>query len=321
MGTRTIRPRWWFRTFVEEKAADAMSQSLPDRPSAEAISDSDRVAAIARLHELVGTGDLAIEEFSTSLEQVLAADSQSALEGAVGSLPSIVRLTPASRRLSQPVRVDAAISRLELGAGWQLGAETFVKTNTAKVRLDLCEATWDSRDVDLHLQSVTGKIDVIVPRGVSVQLVSARQVGSDSHMSSRPRDHVDGGEGPPDCRTTGIGFYEREPSLFAATAACPSSDRVMSVSDRGDTKTAGVQGPEHRIDRYTAIERYTAGTARLCFEGHRRGTLEAGRCTAAGSPDSRIRSRCPPGRHPRHRARRRSRVGGRGRRDLRPIAG
>ena len=173
MGTRTIRPRWWFRTFVEEKAADAMSQSLPDRPSAEAISDSDRVAAIARLHELVGTGDLAIEEFSTSLEQVLAADSQSALEGAVGSLPSIVRLTPASRRLSQPVRVDAAISRLELGAGWQLGAETFVKTNTAKVRLDLCEATWDSRDVELHLQSVTGKIDVIVPRGVSVQLVSA----------------------------------------------------------------------------------------------------------------------------------------------------
>ena len=96
-------------------------------------------------------------------------------------------------------------------------------------------------------------------------------------MSSRPRDHVDGGEGPPDCRTTGIGFYEREPSLFAATAACPSSDRVMSVSDRGDTKTAGVQGPEHRIDRYTAIERYTAGTARLCFEGHRRGTLEPGR--------------------------------------------
>jgi predicted amidohydrolase YtcJ len=51
---------------------------------------------------------------------------------------------------------------------------------------------------------------------------------------------------------------------------------VWGMVTRG-TKTAGVQGPEHGIDRYTAIERYTAGTARLCFEGHRRGTLEPGR--------------------------------------------
>jgi predicted amidohydrolase YtcJ len=51
---------------------------------------------------------------------------------------------------------------------------------------------------------------------------------------------------------------------------------VWGMVSRG-TKSSGVQGTEHRIDRYTAMERYTAGTARLCNEGHRRGTLEPGR--------------------------------------------
>jgi hypothetical protein len=143
-----------------------------DIPSPQPISDSDRVAVIARLHDLVANGDLGMEQFTASLEQVLAADSETELETAVAGLPSIVRLTPSWRKLSQPVVLDAGIYRLELGAGWQLGADTTVKTNTAKVRLDLTEATWDSRDVQLHLQTGTGNMEVIVPRGVSVQVVS-----------------------------------------------------------------------------------------------------------------------------------------------------
>jgi predicted amidohydrolase YtcJ len=51
---------------------------------------------------------------------------------------------------------------------------------------------------------------------------------------------------------------------------------VWGMVTRG-TKTAGVQGAAHAIDRYTAIERYTAGTARLYREDDRLGTLEAGR--------------------------------------------
>ena len=130
------------------------------------------MAVIARLHDLVANGDLGLVRFSASLEQVLAADSENELEAAVAGLPSIVRLTPSWRKLAQPVVLDAGIHRLELGAAWQLGADTTVKTNTAKVRLDLTEATWDARDVQLHLQSGTGNMEVIVPRGVSIQVVS-----------------------------------------------------------------------------------------------------------------------------------------------------
>lgn len=149
-----------------------MPELTPDTPTPEPISDSDRVAVIARLHDLVANGDFGMEQFSASLEQVLAADSENDLEAAVAGLPSIVRLTPSWRKLSQPVVLDAGIYRLELGAGWQLGVDTTVKTNTGKVRLDLTEATWDARDVRLHLQSGTGNMEVIVPPGVSVQVVS-----------------------------------------------------------------------------------------------------------------------------------------------------
>jgi hypothetical protein len=130
------------------------------------------VAVISRLHDLMASGDFGLEQFSASLELVLAADSETELEAAAAGLPSIVRLTPSWLRLSQPVVVDAGIYRLELGSGWQLGADTTVKTNTGKVRLDLTEATWDARDVRLHLQAGTGNMEVIVPTGVSVQIVS-----------------------------------------------------------------------------------------------------------------------------------------------------
>jgi predicted amidohydrolase YtcJ len=51
---------------------------------------------------------------------------------------------------------------------------------------------------------------------------------------------------------------------------------VWGMETRG-TKSAGVQGREHAIDRYTAIELYTAGSARLDREADRRGTLGPGR--------------------------------------------
>jgi predicted amidohydrolase YtcJ len=50
---------------------------------------------------------------------------------------------------------------------------------------------------------------------------------------------------------------------------------VWGMVTRG-TKNAGVQGPAHAIDRYTAIELYTAGSARLDREASYRGQLREG---------------------------------------------
>jgi predicted amidohydrolase YtcJ len=50
---------------------------------------------------------------------------------------------------------------------------------------------------------------------------------------------------------------------------------VWGMVTRG-TKAVGIQGPEHAIDRYTALELYTAGPARLDREADRRGFLQRG---------------------------------------------
>jgi len=140
----------------------------------EPVDDADRMAAVARLRDLVGTGELSYEGFSSALDLALAATTHTELETAFTALPSVVHLTPASRRLSRPVAVEARMSALDLGAGFQLGADTSVVASIGSVWLDLTAASWDAREVNLHLEATTGSIDVIVPRGVVIQLVQAK---------------------------------------------------------------------------------------------------------------------------------------------------
>jgi hypothetical protein len=146
---------------------DELIQVPPDP-----VNDADRLTAIARLHDLVHRGELSLDRFSDRLEQVLAANEHVDLEAAMAALPSVVRLTPASRRLAQPLVVDAGIGRVELGAGWQLAADTTISTQTGKARVDLTAASWDAQEVNLHLRASTGHIDVVIPEGVGIQMVS-----------------------------------------------------------------------------------------------------------------------------------------------------
>lgn len=138
------------------------------------VHDSDRTAAVSRLRDLVGSGELSYERFLSTLDLTLAASTQGELEAAFTALPSVVHLSPASRRLGRPVVIEARMSSLDLGPGFQLGSDTSVVASVGSVWLDLTAANWDAREVDLRLQATTGSIDVIVPRGVAVQLVQAK---------------------------------------------------------------------------------------------------------------------------------------------------
>ena len=85
-------------------------------------------------------------------------------------LPPLVRLTPVSLRLTEPLVLRMPDGGAPLGAGWQLGAATSVTTGSGATRLDLDAASWDALVVDLHLET-WGSIEVLVPRGVAVQVV------------------------------------------------------------------------------------------------------------------------------------------------------
>jgi hypothetical protein len=137
-----------------------------------AVDDVDedvREAAIARLHELFNRGGLSFESFCSLLDRVLAASSEAELNSAMSELPPLVRLTPAPRRLDRPLVLRAPGSDLQLGAGWQLAADTIVASGCGTARLDLTAASWDSQQINLRLET-WGSIEVLVPEGVAVQI-------------------------------------------------------------------------------------------------------------------------------------------------------
>ena len=88
----------------------------------------------------------------------------------MSALPPLVRLTPTSRRLTKPLIVQTADGGLQLGSGWQLAADTTISTGFGRTRVDLAAASWDSCQINLHLET-WGSIEILVPRGVAVQMI------------------------------------------------------------------------------------------------------------------------------------------------------
>ncbi len=147
-----------------------MNKDSPLLAPPEGVSEDDRSAAVARLHDLLSGGTLSFECFSAVLDQVFAAPSHAELEVAMLTLPGLTQLTPPSRRLTKPLTLRAADGGLHLGPGWQLAADTRVTTGCGASRLDLTTASWDDHRVDLRLET-WGSIEILVREGVAVQIV------------------------------------------------------------------------------------------------------------------------------------------------------
>jgi DUF1707 SHOCT-like domain len=150
-----------------------MSETRAPGTAGDAV-DAERQAAMGRLRDLVSQGDLSVDGFAAAMDRVLAAGDFNELQAVMTPLPSLVHLTPAPLRLSQPLRIDAGAGRVAFGRGWQLAAVTEVRTSSGRCDLDLTEATWDATSVQLRLHADWGVIEVVVPEGVAVQVVAAR---------------------------------------------------------------------------------------------------------------------------------------------------
>ena len=136
----------------------------------DAVGGCDQAAAAARLRDLFGRGQVSLEEFYCALEHIFTATGRTDLEAVMRTLPPPVQLTPLSLRLSEPLVLRIADGGARLGEGWQLGVTTSVTTSVGATQLDLNAATWDALEIDLHLET-WGSIEVLVPRGVAVQMV------------------------------------------------------------------------------------------------------------------------------------------------------
>lgn len=145
------------------------------------MREDDRQRATEFLKELYAAGDIDAARFDTGLSGLLAADSAADVALVMRDLPAPVAFTDPDRRLTEKLEIHGGMRGVRLTGRWQLAKETHVSAELGNVRIDLTDAELDDRVVDLHVYTGWGRISVIVPRGVSVQVVHHRG-GVDSKL-------------------------------------------------------------------------------------------------------------------------------------------
>jgi hypothetical protein len=145
------------------------------------VEEEARNRATEFLKELYAAGDIDAGRFDTGVAGLLAATSDAELARVVRSLPTPVALTSPDRRLARPLEIHSGMRRLRLTGRWQVARETHVSADLGSVKIDLTEAEFDDRDVELHVYTGWGSITIIVPRGVGVQVIKHRG-GLDSRL-------------------------------------------------------------------------------------------------------------------------------------------
>ena len=135
------------------------------------MSEDAQHRATEFLKELYAAGRIDQGRFDTGVAELLAASTDAELAEVVRSLPPPVTLTSPDRRLGQPLEIHSGMRRLRLGGRWQVARETHVSADLGSVRIDLTEAEFDDRVIDLHVYTGWGSITIIVPRGVGVQVL------------------------------------------------------------------------------------------------------------------------------------------------------
>ena len=145
------------------------------------MRDDDQQRATEFLKELYAAGDIDAGRFESSVAGLLAAGTEAELAEVVRSLPQPVTLTSPDRRLGRPLEINSGVGRLRLAGRWQVAKETHVSAQLGNVRIDLTEAEFDDRVIDLHVYTGWGRITIIVPRGVGIQVTHHRG-GVDSRL-------------------------------------------------------------------------------------------------------------------------------------------
>jgi hypothetical protein len=141
------------------------------RTGAAAIGDELRSNAVGVLRAMLAADRLGLADYERAVHQVLSARTETELDEVLRSLPSPVTVTPPDRRLDQPLKIRGGTGRLRLDRPWQLARQTSVRAELGSVLIDLTQAQFDERTIDLSVYTGWGTITIVVPPGVGIQLL------------------------------------------------------------------------------------------------------------------------------------------------------
>ena len=143
------------------------------------ISEDLRQCGIDAVQGLVASGKVDLDEFQTALDRLLSARTYADVASVFQSLPPPVEFTPPARRREEALEISTAMGEVRLNGRWQVGRLTKIETGMGEVTIDLSEAEFDDREVEIVVHTKMGSITVIAPRGLEV-----RQVGKSGPATS-----------------------------------------------------------------------------------------------------------------------------------------
>ncbi|MEU6041607.1 MULTISPECIES: DUF1707 SHOCT-like domain-containing protein [Actinomadura] len=196
------------------------SRRPPSEPSVRELraSDADRERVAAVLREALADGRLTIDEHAERTERVYAARTLGDLTGLTADL---------GPQETQPILVDdrpvsAMFGRMRREGRWVVPVRLPLLALFGTVELDLRQAVLQRRHVVLDAMVLGGRIRLLVPDGVRVD-VTGRTVLSTRDVRTRPYD-----EGP----TVEIGGTMIFGSVRARTPKRTLRDRVRDRLNR-----------------------------------------------------------------------------------------
>ncbi|MFB4312969.1 DUF1707 domain-containing protein [Actinomadura sp. 21ATH] len=144
-------------------------------------SDADRERVVSVLGEALADGRLTMEEHSERTSQAYAARTLGELTGITGDL---------SPEEAQPILVDdrpvsAFFGRMRREGRWVVPVKLPLLAMFGTVELDLREAVLQRRHIVLDSMVVGGRIRLLVPEGVQVN-VTGRTILSTRELRTRP---------------------------------------------------------------------------------------------------------------------------------------
>lgn len=140
-------------------------------------SDADRDAVVEVLHTAYSEGRLTPEEHSERVEQALAAKTFDELTGLTSDLVE----APAALAPVEPGdedRMTAILSDVKRVGPWQMRRVSNANCVLGTVKLDLTEATFEARELEINGTQFFGTLFLRVPEGTTIRDESTKIGGS-----------------------------------------------------------------------------------------------------------------------------------------------
>lgn len=141
---------------------------MTSKPSDLRASDGDREHVVEVLREAVGEGRLTLEEYEERADKAYNAKTLGELATLTADLPGQHERQPLPALDSGPI--TAIFSNVKRNGRWLVPSHLRVTAALGEVKLDLCDAVLQGREVTIEVWALLGNVEIVVPEGVDVQL-------------------------------------------------------------------------------------------------------------------------------------------------------